>query len=270
MTFTILGATGSIGSLLHTHLEEAGTQVFAPARGDDGIFERPLGRVVYCVGMTADFRARPVETVEAHVELLRQVLARASFESLLYMSSTRVYRGLDQGEEDLPLQVRPGDADDLYNASKLLGESLCLASPRGEGRVVRLSNVVGPGARSPSFVSSLVAAALDTGSIRLETHPDSVKDYVDIRDVVELLPQIVDGRERIYNVASGVQTTHRDVAELLATLTGCDVEFHKDAPRASFPPISTGRIAEEFGFAWRSLRTSLEDMVAAERTVAGR
>ena len=84
-TFTVLGASGYIGSRLVAHLRAQGHTVWAPARGDAEVFTRPLGHVMYCVGLTADFRTRPFDTVDAHVGLLAEVLRRAQFDSLLYL-----------------------------------------------------------------------------------------------------------------------------------------------------------------------------------------
>lgn len=260
--YTIVGAGGSIGARLRAHLEQSGHAVYAPSRGDPDLFERPLGGVFYCAGVTADFRARPIETVDAHVGLLRDLLARGSCTSLVYLSSTRVYRGLERGDEEAALALRPGNSDDLYNASKLLGESLCLAAPGLHATVARISNVVGPGANAPSFVRALIDAARETGTIRLETHPESVKDYVDIRDVVELLPRLAGARERIYNVASGRQTTNVEIAEIIASLTGAEVAADERAPAASFPPIGIGRVVQEFAFEPRPLELSLANMLA--------
>lgn len=83
-TLTVLGATGYIGSRLVAHLQAQGHSVWAPVRGDAEVFTRPLGHVMYCVGLTADFRTRPFDTVDAHVGLLAEVLRRAQFDSLLY------------------------------------------------------------------------------------------------------------------------------------------------------------------------------------------
>jgi nucleoside-diphosphate-sugar epimerase len=269
VTFTILGASGSIGSSLERALIDCGAQVYAPKRGDSEILRRPLGHVVYCVGLTADFRTRPFETVDAHVEFLRRLLEHGAYDSMLYLSSTRVYRGLTLGDEDTALLIRPSDPDDLYNASKLLGETLCLTAHTARTRVARISNVVGPGARAPSFVLSLVRSALETGTIRLEAHAESTKDYVDIRDVVDVLPRILDGSERIYNVASSVQTTHGEVAEMIGEITGALVAVDYDAPIQTFPAISTARVQREFGFSPRPLRSSLVDMVDTERALRG-
>lgn len=105
--------------------------------------------------------------------------------------------------------MQPQDPSDLYNLSKLMGESLCLTGGRTGVRVARLSNVVGGEDRdSGNFVPSLVREARG-GHIVLQTAPDSVKDYIHIDDVAELLPRIAtQGRERLYNVASGLQTRH--------------------------------------------------------------
>lgn len=252
--FTVLGASGTIGSRLVSTLRMAGHAVDAPARADEGIFTRPLGHALYCIGVTADFRTRPLDTVEAHICLLRRLLADAQFESLTYLSSTRVYGGEGAAElnEDAPLSVNPNDPSDLYNLSKLMGESLCLHAGRKNARAVRLSNVVGgEEAGSANFIPSLVEEA-KAGRITLRSDPDSAKDYIHIDDVVALLPRIaLQGQRRLYNLASGVQISHRAWVEALARHFGAAVEYTPGAPRFSFPPISNARIRNEFSAAPR-------------------
>jgi nucleoside-diphosphate-sugar epimerase len=181
--------------------------------------------------------------------VLSRVLARARFRSLLYLSSTRVYGGLDAGVESSALTVRPLDSSDLYNLSKLTGESLCLHSGRERVRVVRLSNVVGgdePG--SPNFLPSIIREAR-SGLVRLRTAPSSSKDYIHIGDVVQLLTAIaLEGRHAIYNVASGHAITHALLLELLQRRFGCRVELDPNAPKVQFPRIDITRISDEFGF----------------------
>ena len=96
--FTVIGAGGFIGGRLAAALRARGDSVYAPARGDEGLFDQDLGSVFYCAGLTGDFHVRPFETVEAHVGLLVQVLAKARFERLIYLSSTRVYDSLGAAE----------------------------------------------------------------------------------------------------------------------------------------------------------------------------
>jgi nucleoside-diphosphate-sugar epimerase len=264
--FTVLGAVGSIGSRLVAALRESPMEVFAPERDDERIYDRFLGHVVYCIGVTADFRSRHFDTVDAHVGVLRRVLETARYGSFLYLSSARVYKGLEEGREDASLLVRPSDPDDLYNASKLLGEALCLSRPEETTRVVRLSNVVGPDATSPSFAQSVIAQAVDCGFVTLQTDPASTRNYVDIRDVVEMIPLIAAaGRSRLYNIAGACETTHAEFLALVQRETGCRVDLRPEAPLATFPPITIDLARQEFAFAPRRLEDSVSDMVAAYR-----
>lgn len=248
MTFTVLGAGGVIGRALVDKLHASSDAVHALGRSDVWDWGADWGDVIYAVGVTADFRSRPHDTVDAHVGLLSQVLQRARFRSLLYLSSTRVYNGAANTREDATLCVRPGDASDLYNLSKLLGESLCLAVAHPAIRVARLSNVVGgDDAGSPNFVADLRRQA-DAGCIRLSSAPESAKDYVHIDDVCELLVDVArGGRERIYNVASGINITHARWVAHLQSRTGCRVEVESGAPVLRWPPIDVARIRGEFG-----------------------
>ena len=254
-TFTVLGATGYIGSRLVAHLQAQGHSVWAPARGDAEVFTRPLGHVIYCVGLTADFRTRPFDTVDAHIGLLAEVLRRAQFESLLYLSSTRVYMGAASTDEDAALAVVPGDPSYLYNLTKLTGESLCHASGRAGVRVARLSNVVGPGmdAASGNLVADLLHQARQ-GHMVLRSDAQSAKDYVHVADVLDWLPRIaLRGRCTVYNVASGVQTTHAQWLEWLGTRFASTYEVLDGAPLQRLAPINVSRLGAEWGVVARPL-----------------
>lgn len=246
--FTVLGASGYIGSYLVNYLTVQGHTVWIPQRGSLEIFERKLGHIIYCAGLTADFRQRPFDTVEAHVTLLAQLLQHAQFDSLLYLSSTRVYMGSNNTEEEAELVVRPNDPSYLYNLSKLTGESLCCATGRAGVRVARLSNVVGPGMdwRAGNFVADLAHQA-QQGKIILYSDPNSAKDYIHIDDVVEWLTLIaLGGKYNIYNVASGMQTTHRQWVDWMVQKTNCLIEFTHNGPLQEFPKIKMERLKNEW------------------------
>jgi nucleoside-diphosphate-sugar epimerase len=150
---TVLGGTGFVGSHLVRRLRETGVAHRAPARGEPLGLDS-LGAVVYCIGLTADFRGRPLATVDAHVSQLTEILRHADFERVVYLSSTRVYRrSRGPCSESDVLHLDPGDPDDLYGLSKALGESVVLSRPGGT--VVRLSNVYGPNVNPHTFLSGL-------------------------------------------------------------------------------------------------------------------
>jgi nucleoside-diphosphate-sugar epimerase len=243
---TVLGGSGYIGKHLADYLQQLGHACWVPKRDDPSIFQRSLGTVFYCIGLTADFRSRPFDTVDAHVGVLSKVLEHGRFDQLIYLSSTRVYLGASDTYEDQTLAINIQDPDDLYKLSKLMGESLVLQSGR-PCKVVRLSNVVG-GERvsSDNFVGSLWRDAR-SGNILLRTDPLSAKDYVHIDDVVELLVLVAyQGKQRVYNLASGVQTTHAQWLDRICTATGRTWSVLRDAPLQQFLPIRVTRLHTEF------------------------
>jgi nucleoside-diphosphate-sugar epimerase len=269
MSFTVLGAGGFIGSRLVAALERDGVPVRAPARGEE-LAESRHGHIVYCIGLTADFRQRPFDTARAHVGLLADVLERSRFESFTYLSSTRVYLGANSGSEDAELRVDPQRPDDLYNLTKLAGEALCLTTDLWNVRVARLSNVYGMNMSSPSFLTQLIEGASRQGELDIDDHPDSEKDYVHADDVVLLLRKIAtSGRERLYNVASGANVSNHRIVELLERETSWHINLNRRATPRSFPQIDVSRVREEFGFQARPLLDGLESLVRRSPARAG-
>ncbi len=263
--FTVLGARGFIGSRLFGSLARAGHRVDAPPR-DASLRDRPLGHVLYSIGLTADFRTRPFDTVTAHVCKLNAILRDSKFESLTYLSSTRVYSGLTGTvDEASSLRVDPNAPGDLYNLSKLLGESIALHAGR-PAKIARISNVYGADHASDNFLASVMRAAVATGSVTLHATATSAKDYVSLDDVVEILPRIaVEGRASIYNVCSGTNISNAQLAERLSAIVPCRVDYAPGAEDRVFPRTSNDRLRAEFGFRAASLLDDLPALVEAFR-----
>ncbi|MCK7613969.1 NAD-dependent epimerase/dehydratase family protein [Roseibium sediminicola] len=265
MKATVLGASGFIGGNLVRYLQDFGYEVSTPGRASLETLNGDLGRVFYCIGMTGNFRAQPLATVDAHAGLLGRLLERIDFDSFVFFSSTRIY-GLagDMAEtsEDLPVKVLPS-ADTTYDLSKLLGEALCLSLRRPSVKVVRLSNVYGTGQSNATFLSSLLADLAASGTATIRESSNSSKDYVSIEDVVGLAEKIArSGRHQIYNVASGQPVFHLEIAKL-AQDEGYRCSFAPGGAQRVFPQINIGRLQSEFGFKPRSLLEDLPSLLRA-------
>lgn len=245
--FTVLGATGFIGGHMASYLRAKGFECATPGRDDETIFSKTLGHVIYAIGLTADFRTRPFDTVEAHVCLLKKVLQAGNFDSLLYLSSTRVYAASACAEESSPLTIG-GDLD-LYNLSKLMGESLCVHSGKKNVRIARLSNVVGLRPDHDIFIDQLLSEGCRTGCVNLHTTLDSAKDYIHINDLVPLLKNIaLHGQRKLYNTASGEMVTNGTITKMLAEYANIETTVSDTATSWTFSPIDTACIQQEFGF----------------------
>ncbi len=254
MKATVLGGSGFIGRHLCESLRAGGHDVYCPSRDENWQQQASLGTVFYCIGLTADFRSRLLDTVEAHVCVLRELVAKDNYDKIVYLSSTRVYAGALSTREDAALQVRSDTPSDLYNLSKLMGESIVLnANTQGansansaKGVVARLSNVIGDGDTSEMFIPAILREASETGSVVFQTAPESAKDYVAISDVCRWLIELAQtGQRQIYNLASGVNTTHQEIADCLVG-NGIGVTFVDGAPTTSFPRIQIDAITAEF------------------------
>lgn len=267
---TVLGATGFIGRHLLARLRADGIACEAPARDDAGLFDRPLGHVIYAIGLTSDFRSRPLDTVQAHVCLLRRLIAAGNFDSLTYLSSTRVYAGASDTREQAALTVNPNHASDLYNLSKLMGESLCLHGGHPRARVARLSNIVGLRDAPDSFIDQLLEEGARDGRITLHTTLSSRKDYLYIDDAVDqILALAQSDATGIFNVAHGQGVDNRAIADCLEAALGYRVTEAPDAQPWAFADIDTQRMRTRFGLEPRAFADYFPHFLAQFRQRKG-
>ena len=169
MKYTILGSKGFIGSHLVKYLEKQGNEVITLDIRKEEIHNKSLGNVIYSIGIP-NFIERPFDAVEAHVCLLTKLLEKGNFDSFLYISSARLYAELESTNENESITVNPSKINDLYNISKAMGESICLASKKKKIKIVRPSNVTGNNFRSNLFIPSIIRDAVTNQKIVLQIY----------------------------------------------------------------------------------------------------
>jgi nucleoside-diphosphate-sugar epimerase len=260
---TVLGASGFVGRHVTRELDRRQTAYWAPSR-DERLSGRELGHVIWCAGVTAEFRTRPLDTVAAHVGDLERLLSGAAVDSVVYLSTTRFYRGDGVASESDALRLDPADPDQLYDASKVAGEALVLASGV-PALVLRLANVYGVDPGSQNFLPSIIEAALRDGTATLRSSLDSSRNYVGVTDVATATLGLMDaGARGIYNVA-GERVSHREIAERLTELTGCSIQVDPGAPTAIAPDISIARLRATIEFEPEPLLDALPRLVEEYR-----
>jgi UDP-glucose 4-epimerase len=263
--FTVIGGNGFIGSRVAARLKQRGAAVRCPDRGEplDG---QALGHVLYCAGLTADYAKRPFDTVEAHVSAFAGVVRTCEYESIVYLSSTRLYDGDRIGRETGGFLANPQNPRHLYDLSKALGEWLCIHATGGRGRVARLSSVYAGDLASDNFLHYLIEIALHRGAEVVDTAPDASRDYVDVDDVCALLVTMaLHGRRQIYNIASGENVTNAELFEVLRASTGCRLTAAKGPSDDVSPVIDISAIVDDFAFTPRTVLSRIPQIVAQHR-----
>lgn len=266
--YTVIGARGFVGSHLVRYLKEQhGIAAFTPAKGSPALFQRPLGHVIYCAGLTNDFLKRPFDTVEAHVTLFARLIEKAAFESLTYLSSTRLYdSGGPIGREEDALRLNPNEPRHLYDLSKALGENLCHTAGRPHVRAVRLACVYADDLAADIFLHRVLREAKRGGQMRLQVAPDAERDYVHIGDVLPALIEVAErGRRPLYNLASGVNVSNAELFRLLFHFTGAKIEATLPATGWQVPLVDIGAIIEDFGIRPQPLTQRLVTMLGRSR-----
>jgi nucleoside-diphosphate-sugar epimerase len=133
--------------------------------------------------------------------------------------------------------------DTVYGVTKRLGEVWTHLLPKGVR--VRLWNVYG-GVEEPNershVVSDFVFQALNTGEIRMLTTGEERRQFVHVDDASAAFHAAVSGRlTGVYDVSSFEWVCVRDIAEIVAGLTGAKVIPGKLAGSTPITPMQ-GRI----------------------------
>ncbi|MCI5212302.1 MAG: hypothetical protein D3910_26750, partial [Candidatus Electrothrix sp. ATG2] len=135
--------------------------------------------------------------------------------------------------------------------------------PNKRIRIARLSNVYGIGQSRHTFLALILSELVSSGKVVVQETPDSCKDYIALSDMLSILEAItLTGQKRVYNVASGKELQHSELAEKLMRLTKCSIQFAQEASCRKFPSIDISRIQDEFGFVASDMDEHLPALIA--------
>ena len=196
--------------------------------------------------------------------------------SVLVVSSAYVYGRHDEVLTE-KAQLRPVNA---YGTSKAASDLAAISYALDGLRVVRVRpfNHSGPG-QSPDFVLPTLVKQLarieagQTPPVLKLGNLDTVRDFSDVRDVVRTYPLLLEqGRNgEVYNLASGVGTSVRELAEQVMSLSKVRVtlEVEPSRVRSTDIPFLVGDASKaRDAIGWvpdYTLEKTLQDMLEFER-----
>jgi Nucleoside-diphosphate-sugar epimerases len=302
----VTGSSGYVGSVLCPIFEEHGHEVVGLDTGyydgcDFGAYDGERQRITLDV---RDVEPRHLEGFDAVVHLaalsndplgdlspeltheinhhgtvrVARAAKKAGVPRFVFASSCSMYGASDADAllaEDAPL--RPLTA---YAESKVRSEE-ALRELDGDGlTTVSMRNAtvygVSPRLRLDIVLNNLAAWSHVTGKIRLLSDGMSWRPLLHVRDLAKVAVRMVEAPSelvagRAFNVGSAAQNyLVRDLAEVLAEVTGCEVEFAGDASpdprsyRVDFSELE--RAFPDLELDWNA-RRGAEELVGAYRAV---
>lgn len=248
--YTVIGGKGFIGGEFVKYLKNKGKRVFVPLRNDPRLYKESLGVVIYCAG-EGDCDNNYFNVLEANTIVLNDLLQKGNFTKLAYMSSTRLYMNQDISTENCDVTITEKDGRKLFNLTKLISEELCIKSNKS-CLLVRPSNVYGVALNSPLFLPAITRKAILDERVDMYVSPNYSKDYISVKDVVKatilLLEADIDLPQKI-NIASGKNTSAREIADLLQDETGCNIVWHTpNSDCENFPVTDISKLRELIEF----------------------
>ena len=216
---------------------------------------------LYISGVSSDALKKVDQIIETQFIGLQSFLNKAAgSKSFVYVSSVRVYgRVSDASEtpETAATVVTPMNLDNIYDAHKFFGESLCLWHWRNRqvrASAARITNVYGAHSalRSETAITDYVRQAYSSKTIKLLGHPDSCRNWICAPDVVQgLLLQLLRGEPaEAYNVGSAEHFSSFEVAERVAATLPFEttVQLPAGSPQVSLQRIAIDKAKQDLGY----------------------
>lgn len=265
--YIVYGGNGYIGSNIISYLKSKDCRVLIPKKNE---FPQKKGIIIYCVG-SDDWYGDPLKNFNSNfVHLYKLIKNLRSFESLVFLSSTRVYLDLSQKivneKQNLTLK---SSSRFTFNLQKLMCENFLLKQNKNI-KIIRLSNVYGKNTLQKTFLPTLIRESVKFKKINVGLNVNSCKDYIYIDDAIKSILNLANKKNAkgIFNLAYGKNFKVKDIIKILKKETGCKINYFNVNNLEKYPKISIHKLKNTIDFSAKvNLIKILPKLVEIEKNV---
>jgi len=160
------------------------------------------------------------ETLIEHNRLLTAYIHKFKKAKFIYISSTNIYGYHD----DKITENSNFNIPSLYGMSKLSGEFI--VSSVNKYAIIRFTYIYGPGINNESFLPQVIKSVKDKNKVVIFGDGSRLQDYIYIDDAVSFCITAAQFEQsEIFLGATGESVSNKKIAEILSTLTNCEIEY---------------------------------------------
>jgi nucleoside-diphosphate-sugar epimerase len=255
----ITGASGFIGRHVAKQLErDDGFTVLPVARRKcdlnnfvqvENYSETPSGDYLVHLAEQPDHgqvNSQGYAYIEDASSTLRDIL-KNDYDKIIYASSSLVYG--DEGDEAY-FESTPISANNTYSINKIKSENTVMLS--GNGVVLRLANVIGPGMSTSNVVSDIFSQIPGEGDLIVK-NGSPVRNFISVSDVVDVINKLLHSEIRgVFNIGSENGMSIFELAQQCLVIAGEESRNIKSIlteSGSSYNVVNIDKIYRELG--WR-------------------
>ena len=263
--YIVYGSKGYLGSNIVTYLKKKKCRITLPKKNQ---FLNKKGIVIYCIG-SDDWFGDPFKSYESNfIHLYKLLKNYKNFESLVFLSSTRVYLDLNKKKVDEKQNLILNSSGRFkFNLQKLMCENFLLSQNKNI-KIIRLSNVYGKNTFQKTFLPSLIRNSVKSKKINIRLNVNSSKDYIYIDDAVRNIFNLANKKEAkgIYNLAYGKNFKVKDIIKIINKETDCAINYFNSKNLEKFPEININKLKKTINFTSKvNLIKMLPKLIEAEK-----
>ncbi|MFC1845164.1 NAD-dependent epimerase/dehydratase family protein [Thermodesulfobacteriota bacterium] len=231
---TILGATGFIGSSLHSRLLKEGRDCTGLSRPSFNLKKPSTYTVIPEDTRILIHSAGPAgpeylgeaiwrESVQATYDLLEFLREERHIERLLYISSGTVYKP----SISILTEKSPLAPSNIYGMSRLLSEKMIETKFDNQALSIRVFFPFGPHQKSPRLIPELIDKIKKGEIVSINNESGSPKiNPIYIDDLVDQITNFLEGPiPPVINLGGSESVTIRELAEMIGKIIGKEPRF---------------------------------------------